>query len=263
MSSPFSSYMDKRHEGVHWKAAAAVAGGISILAVAGFLLWWRASHGLKAVHSGMNKDQVVAALGKPSYVYKCEPNWCNTVHVDEPPEQTYTSHNSTWPRICLLYKLGPKRVMTVEFDAKGIIYERNVLEIEGPEEDGDAYQLAAFGVTSVGLGHPAHVFAFPVPPCAAAIFTWEAAAPKPLRAYDIGVAALDSLPLWKPDRMCGGPLNLLAHPPGITVEADKGFNLDITAVETTNPHRWIRLEDVDALAGSGREDFTVVEHYPY
>ena len=269
MSSSFSSYINDRRDGFHWKTLAAVTVGIGISVVAGLLVRWRTNHGVKALHPGMDQDRVVAALGRPSYAYKCEPSRCSTVRVDAPLEESYTSDDRTWPRTCLMYKQGPKKVMTVEFDGAGIIHERNVLEIEGPEEEWEAYELAAFAVTH-SANHPLSrsraglVFAFPVPPCAAAFFTWEATAPKPLRADDVSVVTLNSNPTTD-DSVCGvsSPLALL-NKHAIKLKVDEYGRQMITAVSTTNPSGWIKLEDVDGLAASGgREDFKVVEHYEY
>ena len=98
----------------------------------GALLSGMNKKGVEALHSGMNKEEVIAALGEPS----CSDN----THDGLPPKSTG-----------LAYKKGANTYLVVELDERGIIYGRTVVAFEGHESASEACSGAAFGPLKVDV----------------------------------------------------------------------------------------------------------------
>jgi len=90
------------------------------------------SHGVVALHSGMNEKEVVAALGKPN---------CSEITRDSFPQH----------RTGLAYKQDANTFQVIELDERGIIYGRTVLAFKGPESADKACSSAAFGAVSLDI----------------------------------------------------------------------------------------------------------------
>jgi hypothetical protein len=87
------------------------------------------SHGVAALHSGMNEKEVIAALGEPN---------CSDITRDSFPQH----------RTGLAYMQDTNTFQVIELDERGVIYGRTVLAFKGPESAKEACSSAAFGSVS-------------------------------------------------------------------------------------------------------------------
>jgi hypothetical protein len=137
----FGSYEEARKKVLSRRQWIMVVVCICLLIVAGYFLWMRLTHGLGALHSGMNKQDVIYALGEPNFSYSSR--WDGVL-----PERT-----------SLIYKVDAKTLLAVEFDQSGYITGRTYLSILGPLTAEQAYPLAALG--ALELNNRTKQFMFP------------------------------------------------------------------------------------------------------
>ncbi|MGB6743450.1 MAG: hypothetical protein WBE38_07285 [Terracidiphilus sp.] len=133
MFGTYEGALERRPGHRKWIVIAACS---CLLVAAMHFLLIKLSHGVMALRSGMNSQDVIEALGEPNCTYK------DTWHELDLPLPGSSS---------LIYRESANALLAVEFDDRGIIYGRTLLAFRGPLAAEQACQSAATAILQLDM----------------------------------------------------------------------------------------------------------------